>query len=70
MNLATIMAGLSTAEKIVPVLEAVGKEIGPLVETEVTDGKAIWADVEKAFNDLKAAFAAVKAAVNPPPKAA
>ncbi len=64
MGITTIMAGMNTLDKILPVIEAVAKEIGPVVETETTDGKAVWADVLKAFDDLKVALAAVKAAAN------
>lgn len=59
-ELTVIAAGISTVEKILPVVEAVGKEIGPLVEKELVDGKVVWADVQKAFADLRAAFDAVK----------
>lgn len=64
MNIAAILAGIKIAEKIVPIIEAVGSEIGPLVQTELADGKAIWADVIKAYDDLKAAYATVKAAAS------
>lgn len=63
MTVSTILAGVSTIEAFVPVVEKVGAEIGPLVETELADGKVIWGDVVKAFNDFKATIEAVKAAV-------
>lgn len=62
MNLAAILSGVGTLEKIVPVIESIGAHIGPLVETEVDDGKAIWADVVKAYKDLQLAVDAVKSA--------
>jgi hypothetical protein len=64
MSLASVFAGIGTLEKIVPVVEAIGAQIGPLVETEVSDGKEIWGDVVKAFNDFKGAVALVKAAAS------
>ena len=62
-KLTAIAAGVGTLEKFIPVVEAVGKDIGPFVETEITDGKTVWADVLKAWSDFKAAVAEVKAAV-------
>lgn len=59
-NIEMILAGISTVEKFMPVVEAVGKEIGPLVQVELADGKAIWSDVEKCFADFKIAIAAAK----------
>lgn len=64
MNLAAILAGVSTLEKIVPVIESIGSHIGPLVQTELADGKAVWADVVKAYKDLQEAIALVKAAAS------
>lgn len=60
MNISEIMAGISTLEKFIPVVEAVGKEIGPLVQAELKDGKVLWADVEKCWGDFRMALAAVK----------
>jgi hypothetical protein len=60
MDISVILAGISTLEKIVPVVEAVGKEIGPLVQAELKDGKVLWGDVSKCWEDFKAALAAVK----------
>ena len=62
MSLETILAGIGTLEKFIPVVEAVGAEIGPLVKEELTDGEVIWADMVKCFNDFKAAVAIVKTA--------
>lgn len=61
-SISTILAGVETLEKFIPMVEAVGKDIGPLVQTEIADGKAIWSDVTKAWDDFKAAIAVVKAA--------
>lgn len=60
MTISTIMAGVSTLEAFIPVVEKVGSEIGPLVQTEIADGKVLWTGVEKAWDDFKAAIAAVK----------
>lgn len=60
MNISAILAGVSTLEKFMPVVEAVGKEIGPLVQTEIKDGKVLWVDIEQAYNDFKKAVAALK----------
>lgn len=60
MSLETILAGIGTLEKFIPVVEAVGAEIGPLVKEELTDGEVIWADMVKCFNDFKGALAAIK----------
>lgn len=60
MNVSEIFAGISTLEKVMPVVEHVGKEIGPLVQSELADGKQLWADVEKCWTDFKTAVAAVK----------
>lgn len=68
LNIHGILSGLGTLNKIVPVIEAVEKEIGPLVRTELKDGQALWDDVHIAFEDLKNAVAAVKAAAEIPPK--
>ena len=62
MSVETILAGVGTLEKFIPVVEAVGAEIGPLVKTEVADGEVIWADLVKCFNDFCAAVAIVKSA--------
>jgi hypothetical protein len=64
MSLASVFAGIGTLEKIVPVVEAIGSQIGPLIEQEVTDGKEIWSGVVKAFDDFKAAVALVKVAAS------
>jgi hypothetical protein len=60
MNISAILAGISTLEKFLPVVEAVGKEIGPLVQTEIKDGKVLWADVLNCFDDFKKAVLALK----------
>jgi len=60
LNISAIMAGVGTLEKFIPVVEAVGKEIGPLVQKELADGKVIWGDVTKAWNDFKEAVGSVK----------
>jgi hypothetical protein len=65
MDIASAFASLSAIEKIVPVLEAIGKEVGPLVQSEVADGKILWGDLVKCFEDLKGAIAAVKSATQP-----
>lgn len=57
-----ILSGISTLEKVIPIIEEIGTQIGPLVEIEVVDGKAIWADVKKAYTDLKNAIAIVRTA--------
>lgn len=62
MNLAAIKMGVGFFQKMVPVIEAIAKEVGPLFETEVADGKAVWAAVTKSWNDFKAAVGAAKAA--------
>lgn len=49
-------------EKLIPVVEAVSKEVGPTIEVEFTDGKELWADVHKAITDLKVALDVVKTA--------
>ncbi len=64
MNPLGILSGISTLEKLIPVIEEIGKQIGPLVETEITDGKAIWSDVVKAYTDLKATIAVVKSSTS------
>ena len=60
IGIGTVITGISTLEKIIPVVEQVAAEIGPVVKTEIADGEAVWADVEKALADLRAAFTAVK----------
>jgi hypothetical protein len=62
LPIGAIFTGISTLEKIIPVVEEVATEIGPVVRAEIADGETIWADVEKAIADLRIAFAAVKAA--------
>lgn len=64
-----IFAGISTVEKLAPVIEGIAKEIGPIVQTELKDGKLIWVDVLQAWNDFKAAVAHVKASVQTPAQA-
>ncbi len=64
MDIAGAFATFNAIEKIVPVVEAIGKEFGPLIESEVKDGKVLWGDLEKCYEDLKGALAAVKAATN------
>ncbi len=64
MNIASAFATMNAIEKILPVLESIGKEFGPLIESEVKDGKVLWGDLEQCFSDLKGAIAAVKAATN------
>lgn len=68
MNIAAILAGISTAQKLLPVMEEVGREIGPLVETELADGKAVWSSVEKALSDLKVALSSLKVAAQATPQ--
>jgi hypothetical protein len=65
MDISSAFASLSAIEKIVPVLEAIGKEVGPLIQEEVDDGKVLWGDLVKCFEDLKGAIAAVKSAAEP-----
>lgn len=60
IGIGTIFTGISTVEKILPVVEQVAAEIGPVVKTEIADGEAVWSAVEKALADLRAAFATVK----------
>lgn len=60
LPIGAIFTGISTLEKIIPVVEEVASEIGPVVRAEIADGQAIWADVEKAIADLRAAFAVIK----------
>ncbi len=62
MNITTIIAGISTAEKLIPVIESVAKDIEPAITTEIADGKVIWGDVMKAINDLKTAIGNLKTA--------
>ncbi len=62
-NISAALAGLGAIHKILPVVEAIGKEVGPVVQQELADGKALWADVEKCYADIKGAIDAVKAAV-------
>jgi hypothetical protein len=61
-NITAILSGLSFVKQVVPIVENVGAEIGPLIQAELADGHALWADVEKAVADLKAAVEKVKAA--------
>lgn len=67
MSVTTVLAGIGTIEKILPIVEAVGREIGPLVKTEVADGEVVWSDLVKAFNDFKLAVVSVKAAAEGSP---
>jgi hypothetical protein len=62
LPIGAIFTGISTLEKIIPVVEEVAQEMGPIVRAEIADGTTIWADVEKAIADLRTAFAAVKSA--------
>ena len=68
VNIDTILAGISTAQKVLPIIEQVGKEIGPLVQEEVVDGKAVWEATDKALKDLQAAFVSLKAATQATPR--
>ncbi len=65
MDIAGAFASFKAIEKIIPVVEAIGKEFGPFIQEEVKDGKVLWGDLEKCFEDLKGAIAAVKAATTP-----
>jgi hypothetical protein len=65
MNIVSAFASLSAIEKMLPALEAIGKEFGPLIQSEVKDGKVLWGDFVKCFEDLKGALSAVKAATQP-----
>lgn len=66
MEIATILAGIGTIHKIVPVVEAIGSQLKPLVEKEVMDGKQLWKDVEIAVEDLKTAIGRIEDATKPP----
>ena len=62
MNIGAALAGISAIHKLLPVVEAIGKEVGPVVEQEIADGKVIWGDVVKCFDDLKGAVEVAKSA--------
>ena len=68
-NITAILSGLGFVKKLMPLVENVGTEIGPLVQTELADGKTLWAEVEKAIADLKAAYEKIKGAVPSTPLA-
>ena len=70
MSFEAAFATFSVIEKGLPFLEAAGKEFGPFIQEEVADGKVVWADLVKCFEDVKGAVAAVKLAVTPAAKPA
>ena len=53
--------------KILPFLEHIVTQVGPLAKAEEEDIKMLWTDFEHAFTDLKIAFQAVQTVVPPAP---
>jgi len=53
--------------KVLPLVEHLIQQGGPLIDAEEKDLAALWAAAVKAFTDLKIAFQAVQATIPPAP---
>lgn len=67
MGIGTIFTGIGAVERLIPVIETISTEIGPVIKAEVADGEILWADFEKSLADLKAAFATARTAIQSTP---